>query len=53
MKSSVTICHFRKPILPMKTIDLLFEESGLSLQELAQGAQLAESRLLDILNVTV
>ena len=33
----------------MKTIDLLFEESGLSLSELAQRAQLAESRLLDIL----
>lgn len=33
----------------MKTIDLLFEESNLSVQELAQEAQLAESRLLDIL----
>ena len=33
----------------MKTIDLLFEESGLSLQELAERSQLAESRLLDIL----
>ena len=33
----------------MKTIDLLFEESGLSLQKLARQTQLEESRLVDIL----
>ena len=33
----------------MKTIDLLFNESGLSLQELAQQTKLPESRLSDIL----
>lgn len=33
----------------MKTIDLLFDESDFSLQELAQRSQLPESRLADIL----
>jgi len=33
----------------MKTIDLLFDESGLSLQELAERSHLEESRVADIL----
>ena len=33
----------------MKTIDLLFEESGLSLEALAELSKLAESRVADIL----
>ena len=40
----------KKPIPPkMKTIDLLFEESGLSLNELAEQSRLPEARLMDIL----
>ena len=33
----------------MKTIDLLFEKSGLSLPELAERSHLEESRVADIL----
>ena len=33
----------------MKTLDLLFEESGLSLHELAEQSLLPEARLTDIL----
>ena len=33
----------------MRTIDLLFDESGLSLQELAERSHLEESRVADIL----
>jgi len=33
----------------MKTIDLLFEDSGLSLNELAEQSRLPEARLMDIL----
>ena len=33
----------------MKTIDLLFEESGFNVKELAEQSQLPEARLIDIL----